>query len=105
MIGQHQETQALGCSDSRIIFAQRQDADHHNQASGSRHLVPSQGVVLVVTDDQGNEICFGFMKYPSIIRDVNGKPIVETGTSEAWAFRTSLTNQEPLSLLAFLDLT
>jgi hypothetical protein len=72
----------------------RQDAYHHNQASGSCRLVPRKGVVLVVTDERGNEICFGFLKYPAIIYDTNGKPIVETGTGDAWTFRNFVSSPD-----------
>jgi hypothetical protein len=34
-------------------LASKQDANHHNQASGSCRLVPRKGVVLVVTDERG----------------------------------------------------
>ena len=72
----------------------KQDADHHDRASGSCRLVPRQGVVLVLTDQQGCEICFGFMKCQAIIYDTNGKPIVETGTGDAWTFRNFVSSPD-----------
>jgi hypothetical protein len=42
----------------------------------------------------GNEICFGFLKYPAIIYDTNGKPIVETGTGDAWTFRNFVSSPD-----------
>lgn len=64
-----------------------EDAANHNQEGGSCRLMPRQGVVLIVTDEKGCETCFGFMKYPAMIRDINGRPIVESGTGDAWTFR------------------
>ena len=53
-----------------------------------------QGVVLMVTDEQGYEVCFGFMKYPAIIYDTNGKPIAESGTGDAWTFRNFISSPD-----------
>jgi hypothetical protein len=77
-----------------VALASKQDADDHNQASGSCRLLLRQGVVLMVTDAQGCEVCFGFLKYPAIIHDTNGKPIVETGIGDAWTFRNFVSSPD-----------
>ena len=64
-----------------------EDASNHIQASGSCRLVPRRGVVLVVTDEQGRETCFGFMKFPPSVRDINGRVLADTGLGDSWAYR------------------
>ena len=46
---------------------------NHDPDSGTGRLIPKKGVVLVLTDEQGCETCFGFFKYPERILDVHGK--------------------------------
>jgi hypothetical protein len=58
------------------------------QASGSCRLVPRQAVVLVVTDEYGRETCFGFMKFPPAVRDINGKAL-STSSEPGRAIQTS----------------
>jgi hypothetical protein len=59
----------------------------HDQNNGEGLLVPEKGVVLVVTDEQGREICFGFMRYPRQVKDINGQVLAETGFGDRWAFQ------------------
>ena len=46
-----------------VIMPSEADAYRHNPVEGSCRLVPQHGVVLVVTDEQGCETCFGFFKF------------------------------------------
>jgi hypothetical protein len=70
-----------------VVFPLPEDASSHSQGSGSCRLVPRQAVVLIIMDEKGCEACFGWMKYPVAIRDINGSPIVETGMGDDWVYR------------------
>jgi hypothetical protein len=58
----------------------------HNPHEGSCHLLPSKGVVLVVTDEQGCETAFGFFQYPDTVQDIHGRTLAETGLAGSWYF-------------------
>lgn len=51
---------------------------------GTCHLLPANGVVLVVTDEQGCETLFGFFQYAETIKDVHGRTLAETGLAGRW---------------------
>lgn len=51
---------------------------------GSCHLLPSSGVVLVVTDELGCETLFGFFQFAESVKDVHGKNLAETGLAGRW---------------------
>lgn len=59
----------------------------HNRISGEGLLVPEKGVLLVVTDDKGCETCFGFLRFPAQVKDINGKVLTETEFGDRWAFQ------------------
>ena len=50
-------------------------------------MLPEHGVVLVVTDEQGCEACFGFFQFPEHVTDMNGAILAETGLGGRWWFR------------------
>jgi hypothetical protein len=56
----------------------------HDPHEGTCHLLPTNGVVLVVTDEQGCETLFGFFQYPENVKDVHGRTLAETGLSGRW---------------------
>lgn len=72
-----------------------EDSSSHVRESGSCRLVPRVGVVLVVTDERGSETCFGFMKYPAAVRDIDGNALAETGQGDAWAYRNFVDSPDP----------
>ena len=59
----------------------------YDREHGSCRVIPEHGVVLVVTDEQGCETIFGFMRYPDQLADVNGKVLVEIPTKGRWFYR------------------
>ena len=56
----------------------------HNPHNGSCHLLPSRGVVLVVTDSQGYETLFGFFQFAESVKDIHGRTLAETGLAGRW---------------------
>lgn len=83
-------TTGLLVEDSRLAgVALPSDAAvwRHDPHTGSCHVQPNKGVVLVVTDEQGRETSFGFFQFPEHIKDVHGKTLAETGLAGRWHFR------------------
>jgi hypothetical protein len=68
---------------------------HHGCEDGTGRAVPEQGVVLVLTNERGQESVFGFLRYPEEIRDVNGKVIASTGLGGRWFFRNFIDSPDP----------
>jgi hypothetical protein len=60
---------------------------NHDPESGECRLFPERAVVLVVTDGQGCESCFGFFKYPEHITDIHGAILADTSLEGRWWFR------------------
>lgn len=67
----------------------------HNPNDGSCHLLPSQGVVLVVTDEQGCETLFGFFQYTGSVRDIHGRTLAETGLAGRWHLNQFVDSPDP----------
>ncbi len=58
----------------------------HNPHDGSCHLLPTKGVVLVVTDERRCETAFGFFQYAEAVKDIHGRTLAETGLAGRWHF-------------------
>lgn len=67
----------------------------HNVVSGECRVIPTQGVVLVITDDRGCETCFGFLKYPSRVLDIHGRTLAEPHPADNWWFRDFVDSPDP----------
>ena len=67
----------------------------HNPHDGSCHLLPSKGVVLVVTDQQGCETLFGFFQYAERVKDVHGRTLAETGLAGRWHLSQFVDSPDP----------
>lgn len=67
----------------------------HNPHDGSCHLLPSQGVVLVITDDQGCETVFGFFQFAASVMDIHGRTLAETGLAGRWHLSQFLDSPDP----------
>ena len=67
----------------------------HNPHDGSCHLLPSKGVVLVVTDEQGCETLFGFFQYAESVKDVHGRTLAETGLAGRWHLSQFVDSPDP----------
>lgn len=59
----------------------------HDPISGECRVNPERGVVLVVTDEQGCEACFGFFQFPEHIIDIHGAVLAATRLERRWWFR------------------
>lgn len=53
--------------------------------TGYCRLAPDYGVLLVLTDEHGREIVFGFFRYPRVIRDSTGREIMPVPGGRVWA--------------------
>jgi hypothetical protein len=51
---------------------------------GYCRLAPEYGVLLVVTDERGCEVVFGFFRYPRVIRDRAGHEIMPVSGDGGW---------------------
>ena len=60
---------------------------NHDPVSGECRLIPRHGVVLVITDEDGCEACFGFFKFPEYVIDIHGAIVADTGFEGRWWFR------------------
>ena len=67
----------------------------HDLVTGECRLFPSHGVVLVVTDKQSCEACFGFFKFPEHVSDIHGAIIANTGLEGRWWFRDFVSSPDP----------
>lgn len=67
----------------------------HDPIGGSCRLTPSEGVILVVTNEHKHEIVFGFLRYPEQILDLNGKVLAETHAGPGWLFTDFIKSPDP----------
>jgi hypothetical protein len=67
----------------------------HNPHDGSCHLLPTKGVVLVVTDEHGCETAFGFFQYAEAVKDIHGRTLAETGLAGRWHFSEFVDSPDP----------
>ena len=67
----------------------------HNPHDGSCHLLPTRGVVLVVTDERGCETAFGFFQYAETVKDIHGRTLAETGLAGRWHFKEFVDSPDP----------
>ncbi len=68
---------------------------NHDPVSGECRLIPQRGVVLVVTDENGCEACFGFFKFPRHVIDIHGAILADTGLNGRWWFRDFVNSPDP----------
>ncbi len=67
----------------------------HDPIAGSCRLTPSEGVILVVTDERQREVVFGFLRYPEKVIDLNGKVLAETHVRNGWFFTDLMKSPDP----------
>lgn len=53
---------------------------------GECRIIPEKGVLLVVTDEKGSETVFGFLWYPDVLLDTNGKELVMLPQNGRWFY-------------------
>jgi hypothetical protein len=68
---------------------------HHGREEGTARAIPISGVVLVVTNERGQESIFGLLRYPEEIKDMNGKVIAVTGLGGRWFLRNFIDSPDP----------
>ena len=67
----------------------------HDPVRGFCRLTPEEGVILVVTDERRCETCFGFLRYPERILDLNGNVLAETNAGPGWLFTDFVKSPDP----------
>lgn len=50
-------------------------------------VIPQKGVLLVVTDENADETAFGFLRYPRLLVDANGRELATVPHEGRWYFR------------------
>jgi hypothetical protein len=67
----------------------------HDGREGICHVLPTHGVVLVVTDDHRCETVFGFFQYPEAVKDSQGGIVAETNAGGRWQFSDFVDSPDP----------
>jgi hypothetical protein len=84
--------------DARLIGEFQLQTDQvwqHDSVNGTTILIPVHGVLLVVTDEQHGEICFGFFRYPAVLSSQSGELIMPTPSGNGWYFRDVIKTPDP----------
>lgn len=58
-------------------------------------MLPTRGVVLVVSDERGCETAFGFFQYAETVKDIHGRALAETGLAGRWHFSNFVDSPDP----------
>lgn len=91
-------TAGLRVEDGRLAgatLAADASVQRHSPQDGSCRLMPTSGAVLVVTNEQGDEVIFGFFRYPEAVKDVNGRTVAETGLKGGWYLSGYVDSADP----------
>lgn len=81
----HRVARGLTVEDERLRGVELPENACWSSGDGYCRLAPEHGVLLVVTDERGCEIVFGFFRYPKVIRDRAGREIMPVPGEGAWA--------------------
>lgn len=54
---------------------------------GECRIIPEKGVLLIITDEKGCETVFGFLWYPDVLLDANGKELATSPQNDRWFFQ------------------
>ncbi len=74
----------LTVEDDRLRGVEMPEKACWSSGDGYCRLAPEHGVLLVVTDERGCEVVFGFFRYPQMIRDRTGREIMPVPGEGAW---------------------
>jgi hypothetical protein len=91
-------TRGLLVQDRRLVGAELPDdapMQRDNPQDGTCRLMPTSGAVLVVTNEQGDEVIFGFFRYPEAVKDVNGRTVAETRLKGGWYLSGYVDSADP----------
>lgn len=62
---------------------------------GHCRLAPERAVILVLTDERGCEVVFGFARYPKTLRDINGRVLLKSPVGDRWFFHDFVDSPDP----------
>jgi hypothetical protein len=68
---------------------------HFDSSGGTCRVPPSAGVLMVVTNECGQEAIFGLMKFPDRIKDTSGAVVAETRLEGGWWFHDHMKSPDP----------
>ena len=86
----------VGSDDFKGIAAAGQDSSFgYTPSAGSRRLIPEAAVVLVVTDEQKREACFGFLRFPAEGVHSDGKKCTPLPWNGDWIFHDFINTPDP----------
>lgn len=77
-----------------IRLSQEQVVDFIPSAGRCR-VVPERAEVLVITDERGRETVFGFARYPEVLKDTDGRPLVQIPEGRGWIFSNFVQSSDP----------
>ncbi len=80
--------------DNRLKNTAPAGALRYSREEGACSVAPLCGVVLVITNERGDEACFGFMLYPEVVLSPEREPVAETRLNGQWAFRDSVQSPD-----------
>ncbi len=63
--------------------------------TGHCRLEPERAVILVVTDERGDETVFGFALYPETMKDIHGRVLLKTQVGDKWRWRDFVLSGDP----------
>ena len=78
-----------------VVLVRKEQVFGHDPVQGDCRLIPEHGVALVVTDEKKQETIFGFLRYPKILTDTNGKKILDTGVGDDWRYADFVDSPDP----------
>jgi hypothetical protein len=78
-----------------VVLPSKEQIFSHDPVNGGCRIIPEQGVFLVVTNEQREEIVFGLLRYPEFLTDQNGKKIAATGAGKDWRFEDFVDSPDP----------
>ena len=85
----------LTVEDERLRGVELSESSCWSSGAGYCRLAPNHGVLLVVTDDRGYEVVFGFFRYPRLLRDRIGREVMSVPGEGAWRFGDCVKSPDP----------
>lgn len=83
-----EKLKGVGLSKHQFVIA-------HDPSTGCCRIGPAHGVLLVVTNERGVEVVFGFFRYPAVIKDDSGTELMPMPTGAEWTFSEFLKSPDP----------
>lgn len=85
----------LECDKLKSVALSDNQVWQHDAVNGFCRVIPQQGVLLIVTNEQGHESAFGFFRFPVGLKDPNGRDVVKTGADTQWLFSDFVDSPDP----------